>query len=441
MSLESREESARSERQQPAAAKSSPWRRVLRAVAMYLLPVVVIVGGGIGAVRLYQTGPKARQRPPQARDTLVQVATVSRTSANATVHVMGTVVAAQEVTLQPRVSGEVIKLSPEFVPGGRFKAGEFILQIDPKDYELTVEKTRSQVAQAQYELKMEQGAQEIARHEWELLGVEETATEQDRELALRKPHLIKANAALAAANAAVREAKLDLERTTIIAPFNAIVTTESVDVGAQVTQQTQLGTLVGTDEYWVRAAVPVDQLGWIRFPGRDGKGGSTAAIRQQLATDLHNEWTGRVVRLMGDLEPEGRMARVLISVRDPLRLGSGDEAGLPLLIGSYVSVAIEGREVKDVIPLPRTALRDGDSVWLMNDGNKLEIANVSVVWRDRDTVWVREGIEPGQRLVVSDLPAPVEGMGLTLGGDSTADTAEHELAYQAGEDGNHADTK
>jgi len=354
---------------------------------------------------------------------------------------MGTVVAAQEVTLQPRVSGEVIKLSPEFVPGGRFKAGEFILQIDPKDYELTVEKTRSQVAQAQYELKMEQGAQEIARHEWELLGVEETATEQDRELALRKPHLIKANAALEAANAAVREAKLDLERTTIIAPFNAIVTTESVDVGAQVTQQTQLGTLVGTDEYWVRAAVPVDQLGWIRFPGRDGKGGSTAAIRQQLATDLHNEWTGRVVRLMGDLEPEGRMARVLISVRDPLRLGSGDEAGLPLLIGSYVSVAIEGREVKDVIPLPRTALRDGDSVWLMNDGNKLEIANVSVVWRDRDTVWVRDGIEPGQRLVVSDLPAPVEGMGLTLGGDSTADTAEHELAYQAGEDGNHADTK
>jgi len=441
MTLESREESARSEGPEPTRARPGPWRRVLRAVAMYLLPVVVIVGGGLGAVRLYQTGPKARQRPPQARDTLVQVATVSRTSANATVHVMGTVVAAQEVVLQPRVSGEVIKLSPEFVPGGRFKVGEFILQIDPKDYELTVEKTRSQVAQAQYEVKLEQGAQEIARHEWELLGAEETATEQDRELALRRPHLIKANAALAAANAAVREAKLNLERTTIIAPFNAIVTTESVDVGAQVTQQTQLGTLVGTDEYWVRAAVPVDQLGWIRFPGRDGEGGSNAAIRQQLATDLHNEWTGRVVRLMGDLEPEGRMARVLISVQDPLRSNSSDEAGLPLLIGSYVSVVIEGRQVKDVIPLPRTALRDGDSIWIMNDRSKLEIRDVNVVWRDRDTVWVRDGIEPGQRLVVSDLAAPVAGMGLTLGGERTEDTPENELAYQADKDSANADTE
>jgi multidrug efflux pump subunit AcrA (membrane-fusion protein) len=297
------------------------------------------------------------------------------------------------------------------------------------------------VAQAQYEVKLEQGAQEIARHEWKLLGVEETASEQDRELALRKPHLIKANAALEAANAGLREAKLDLERTTIIAPFNAIVKTESVDIGAQVTPQSQLGTLVGTDEYWVRAAVPVDQLGWIRFPGADGEGGSTATIRQQLGTDVHNDWTGRVVRLMGDLEPEGRMARVLVSVQDPLRLSSGEKAGLPLLIGSYVSVVIEGREVRDVIPVPRTALRDGDSVWIMNDQNKLEICHVNVVWRSRDTVWVRDGIEPGQRLVVTDLPAPVEGMGLTLGSERTEATPENELAYQTDKDPAHADTK
>jgi len=441
MTLELKEESQRRERQVPGESTSGSWRRALRAIAMYLLPVVAIVGGGIGAVRLYQTGPKARQRPPQARDTLVQVATVSRTSADAKIHVMGTVIAAQEVALQPQVSGEIIKLSPEFVPGGCFKAGEFILQIDPKDYELTVEKTRSQVAQAQYEVKLEQGAQEIARHEWELLGVEETATEQDRELALRKPHLIKANAALEAANAALREAKLNLERTTIIAPFNAIVTSESVDVGAQVTQQTQLGTLVGTDEYWVRAAVPVDQLGWIQFPGRDGEGGSTATVRQQLATDLHNEWTGLVVRLMGDLEPEGRMARVLISVQDPLNSTASGEGGLPLLIGSYVSVVIEGRPVKDVIALPRAALRDGDSIWVMNDQSKLEIRTVDIVWRSRDMVLVRDGVEPGQRLVVSDLPAPVEGMGLTLGGERAEDAPEYELTYQAHKDGDHADTK
>ncbi len=390
-------------------------RRVIRGLLLYLLPLCVIAGAGGGAMYLVETAPKARQRKPKAKETLVEVTEVQRTDAQAVVQVMGTVVAAQEVILQPRVSGEVVRLSPKLVPGGRFEADEFMLRIDPSDYELAVQRAQAQIAQCEYDLKMELGHQEIAKREWELLGAEKNASELDRELALRKPHLAKFRAALKGAEAALREAELDLERTTIRAPFSCVVTEENVDLGAQVTSQTRLATLVGTDAYWVRAAVPVDQLDWIRFPSADGRGGSAARIHQQFGTERQKHCVGRVVRLMGDLEPEGRMARVLISVRDPLRLDSPGESACPLLIGAYVNIEIDGREVKDVFRLPRRLLRDGGKVWIMNDERSLEIRPVDVVWRSRDNVLVRRGLSEGDRVIVSDLPAPVAGMKLTLG--------------------------
>jgi RND family efflux transporter MFP subunit len=396
--------------------------RFVRALLMYLLPVVVVVGGVIGAKHLVDTAPKAERRPMPPQATPVRVEALARTSARAGVQVMGEVIPSRRITLQPRVNGEIVRLSPQFVAGGRFTAGEFMLQIDPKDYELALQQARSQVAQAQYELKVEQGHQEIARREWDLLNLADNADDVDRELALREPHLIKAKAALQAAEAAVREAQLALERTVIEAPFNCMVADENIDLGSQVAAQTQLATLVGTDEYWIRAAVPVDQLQWIEFPGKPAVEGSPVDIRQELGTGVQGEWQGQVVRLMSGLEPQGRMAQVLVSVPDPLRPG-GSDWHVPLLIGAYVNVTIQGRVAEDVFTLPRTALRDGQRVWIMNEEAALEIRDVQVVWRNRDSVLVRTGLREGERLVVSELAAPVAGMALVASGGRTPQVA------------------
>lgn len=427
----------------PPAGNHRPgtMRRIGSTVVIYLLPLIVITGGVLGAKHLYETGPRAKRRPPEKQATRVLVKTLTQTSENAIIHVMGTVIASKEVLLQPRVSGEIVKLNTKFVPGGRFEENEFILQIDPQDYELTVEKTRSQIAQAEYELKLEQGQQEIAQHEWNLLGTGDAASELDRELALRKPHLAKARAELTAAKAALQEAQLNLERTTIRAPFNSIVTEENVDIGAQVSPQTRLGTLVGTDEYWVRASVPVDELHWIRFPATRREEGSPAIVRQQLGNGTGNKWEGQVVRLVGDLEPQGRMARVLISVQNPLHPDVSEANGIPLLIGAYVNVVIEGRRIENVVALPRTALRDGEKVWIMNDQGRLEIRDVAVIYRNRDTILVGSGITAAERLIVSDLPAPVAGMNLTLGNDLPAGLDAKELVSHEDEDVEHAQSE
>jgi hypothetical protein len=187
-----------------------------------------------------------------------------------------------------------------------------------------------------------------------------------------------------------------------------------VDVGSLVTPQTQLATLVGTDEYWVRAAIPVEQLRWIRIPRDDGESGSSARVLQRLGTALSTQWDGRIVRLLGDLEPQGRMARVLLSVPDPL--GDGETAGssVPLLMGSYVDVVIEGSALHDVFTISRDELRDGDTIWLMDDQDRLDVRRVDIAYHGRDEVLVRDGIAAGARIVTSDLPAPMPNMPLRV---------------------------
>ncbi len=388
-------------------------RRVARILARGVLPLVVAAGGVAGAIQIYRTAPEAHRVKPASVATLVEVKAAQRSDERVIVRAMGTVVAARTVTLQPRVSGEIIELNDAFMPGGLLNTGDPILRIDPRDYELALEQSDSLVADARYGVKMELGHQEIAKREWSLLGAERDASELDRELALRKPHLEKANAALTAALAARKKAELDLQYTTIRAPFNSIVTTKGVDLGARVSTQTQLATLIGTDEYWVQVSIPVDRLKWIALPRGETEVGAGVRIHQSIGDAAHAEWAGRVVRLLGDLEPVGRMARLLVEVEDPLGLQSPDQPRPPLLIGSYVNVEIEGAALHDVTVIPRNALRDADRVWLVGEDNRLVVHQVEVVWRNRDQVFVR-GIGEGAPLIVSALATPVEGMTLRV---------------------------
>jgi len=265
---------------------------------------------------------------------------------------------------------------------------------------------RSAVTDAEYALKLELGHQEVAKREWELLNQGKPAQDMEKELALRQPHLDKARADLSAAEAELKAATLDLERTQITVPFNAMVRSKSVDLGSQVTLQDSLAELVGTDAYRVQVSLPVDRLEWIDVPVKAGAPGSKARINY----GQEHECSGKVIRLMGDLATEGRMARILVEVADPLGLKTSNKNHAPLLIGEYVRVKILGRKLNGVFQIPRTALRDNSSVWIIKEKKILEIRKVQPVWRDADVVLLKDDLKTGEQLIVSDLAAPVEGM-------------------------------
>jgi RND family efflux transporter MFP subunit len=392
-----------------------------RKVVFALLPPVVLLLAVGGAVWLIKTSPKPRQGPPREQVALVKTVALQRARRRIVLRTTGTVVPARRVTLRSRVSGEIVEVSPEFVPGARFVQGEVILRIDPEDYRLAVESRKADVARAEFEYKLELGQQDIAKREWSLVEDKADATGLDEELTLRKPHLRKATAALEGAQAALGKAELDLKRTGITAPFNLLVLDRQVNLGAQVSPQTALAEIVGTDEYWVEVTIPADRLPWVRLPGAEGEPGSPARVRTPAGLEVQAEWPGRVIQRRANLERAGRLAQLIVSVQNPLNGARGGSA-VALLLGMYVRVEIEGPEMEAVFSVPRMNLQHGDSVWLMNADDRLEIRKVEIAWRDREQVLVRRGLADGERLVVSDIPAPVPGMLLKEQGKTEAES-------------------
>ncbi len=403
---------ADSEREADAAgtgARETVAGRRWRWAAKGLLPFLVVGAGVFGMSTIKNSVPKVQKRPVPQEEVLVQVEPLRLSDQRVTLEAMGSVIPAIEIVLKSRVAGEVVEISPGFVEGGLLKAGQQILKIDPQDYVLDIQQKRSAVTRAQSALKLEMGHQDVAKREWELLNQGRPADPMDLELALRRPHLEKARADLAAAEADLKQAELNLARTRVVSPVNAIVRGKSVEVGSQVAVQESLAALVGADAFWVRVSVPVDRLGWIDVPRQVGEAGSRARVfygdRQQI--------DGRVIKLLGDLEAEGRMARVLVEIADPLGIGAGGDR-VPLLIGEYVRVEMEGRELREVYRIPRAALRDNERIWIAGADKRLEIRDVETVWRDAETVLLRDGLSPGELLVTSDIPAPVAGMALKI---------------------------
>ncbi len=389
------------------------------------LPLLIVAGGLVGARKLIATGPKHERRPPGERTAVVETVRLQRTDRPITISTTGTVVPTLQLQLQPRVSGQIVQLNPKLVPGGRLQKGEMALALDPTDYQLALRNAQAQLAQAQFSLKTELGQQDIARHEWTLLDNKDKATALDEELALRKPHLEQAQANLDAAKAGVERAKLDLERCTVRAPFDAMVVERNVATGAMVSSQTTLATLVATSEYWVTATVPAARLPWIALPTA-GQEGASATVYTTGANGGQGRWTGRIIQLLPGLETNGRLARVLVSVANPLARDT------PLLLNSFVSVEIQGRTLEKVFVLPRSAVHEGNVVRLLGPDSRLVFQEVSPIWSEAESVVVAKGLEEGSELVLTDMASAVPGLKVVLAGDEPATGPETPAASLRG---------
>ena len=372
-----------------------------------LWPAAVVICAVLAGYVMIKTGPTTKRRPPAGTAKLVEVSPIRISDQPTSVEAMGTVLASREITLTPRVSGQVVAVSPEFEPGGLFHQGDLVVQIDPADHRLIVQQRESALAKAEGAHRLEMGLQAVALRDFELLN--ETIAEEDRDLVLRKPQLQSAEAAVASARAALEDAQLDLDRTRVRAPFNALLSERRTNVGGQVSASSPLGALVGVDTFWVETSVPVDQLRWIEIPSTSADPGAAARIYNEAAWGPAAYRSGAVIRMHAGLEPRGRMARLLIAVPDPLALRPGNEGQPRMILSSYVRVEIEGKTLSGVAAIPRSALRDGDRVYLMDGQDRLEIRQIDVLFRAAGSVLAR-GVRDAERLVTTNLSAPVPGM-------------------------------
>lgn len=355
--------------------------------------------GVVGAVIIFKTKQQPSRRPMSAMIPVVEVAELSAVSTSVTVNCMGTVIADRQAALQAEVTGRIVDLMPGLVEGALVRKDDVLLTIDPRDYQLAVAQAEATLHSAQSSLRLEEGEQAVAKHERELIGSNVSLDGAYEDLMLREPQLKAARAAVETAEAALDTAKLNLERTDVRAPFDGVVQAVHVDEGDFASSSKTLVELVAADRFFVRTSLPVSSLAM--FPGI---GENEFGAEIQLTDGGFR--SGRIYKLLPDLSEQGRMARILVAVDNPL----SSENGRPMLLGEYVRVKLMGKEVQDVFLIDRSSLHDGSVIWLIDEDNRMHIRSAERIQGYENQVMIRSEIPDGWKLVTSDIAAPVEGM-------------------------------
>jgi len=314
----------------------------------------------------------------------------------------GSVRARHEIEVVARVGGVIESVNGAFVPGGFFQQGDSLVQIEPADYRHALTRTESQVASAAATLAQEEGMAKQAKREWRDLG-----TDKANNLFLRKPQLAAASAALEAAKADRDQAKLNLERTSVEAPFAGRVVETLVDIGQYVTPGTKLARIHSTGVAEVRLPLTDHQLSLLELPlGRAIENGPAVRLAANLAGE-EREWRGQIVRTEAAIDPNSRFVYAVAQVQNPY------QGEAPLINGLFVEAQIAGKTYDDITLLPRQALHEGDHILVLNAENQLGHREVELLQAVGDQVWLRGNIASGEQVVISSLGYSREGMVLS----------------------------
>ncbi|KEI70097.1 efflux RND transporter periplasmic adaptor subunit [Endozoicomonas elysicola] len=381
-----------------------------------IAPCLVLVLGAAAASYYLESKPRIRARKGQTVARLVQTHTVQTESARPVITGNGQVRAIHEVNLRSRLKGEITRLPDQYIPGGQISRGEVLLQIDPRDHELAIQKARAGVAKAQATLEEEKGRHRVARLEYELSG--NTLSDNEIALVLRKPQLAEAEASLKRAEAELTEAQIDYERTHIKAPFDGQIRARHVSIGSVIQENTNLFDLVATDAFWLEVSLPAQYLTWLTFPASGENTtvneckGSRVHIRNTVSwpEDMYRQ--GCLVSLLPELDDKVRTATILVEIKDPLSLKPDNRDKPKILVNEFLQAEIRGHQIDHVVSLPRRLLQQGNRVWLMDGDNKLESREVSIAYHGRDDVLINGGLVAGEKLVTTSLPGAIEGIAL-----------------------------
>jgi RND family efflux transporter MFP subunit len=383
-----------------------------------VLPFVVIALGVLGLVGMIAARPKVETKPPESLPPLIRVATVEVRDLQLSVVAQGSVAPRTETSLVPEVSGRVDWVSPSLAPGGFFDQGDTLLRIERRDAEVVLRQAEAAVARAASEVRL---ARANLKRSKDLSGQGVVST---AELDTATNNAGVAEAVLLEAEAQLERARTDLERTEIVAPFPGRVRDKMVDVGQFVNRGTAVATIYSVDYAEVRLPIPDDQLAYVDLPmqyrdGEDEVYQPPVTLRAHIAGQPF-EWKGSIVRTEGEIDPRSRMVHAVAQVADPYGRTAGTSRP-PLAVGLFVEAEILGREFKNVVVLPRSAVRGDDRV-LVVDGDRLRFRPVEVLRAERENVIIGGGIRAGERVAISPIEAAVDGMRVRI---ADGDDAHH----------------
>lgn len=363
-----------------------------------LLPVLLLGGGYLGYQKLSVKEEAVPRIQRERRVVETEAMLLRRSDYRVSFTSQGVAQPHNETGLTPRVSGRIIKISPEFESGSFFEKGAVLLELDPTDFQAALSAAEARLARAEATLAQESARAEQALLDWNDLGY----TEEPTDLVLRKPQLKEANADVKAATADLSDAQRDLERTQVIAPYAGRVKSRLVGLGQSVSSGTTLGEIYSTDFAEIRLSLSARELDHIKLPHNPGDAPVPVTLTDALSDFAPQTWEGSIVRTEGTLDEKSRKLFVIARVDDPFGLQNDTENNNPLRIGQPVRAELQGNLIHDVFVIPRSTLRRPGEITLIHPEEfTLLRQKIDPIWTDELNLLVRDELTEGWHLVTS----------------------------------------
>ncbi|MEZ9159684.1 efflux RND transporter periplasmic adaptor subunit [Vibrio lentus] len=283
-----------------------------------------------------------------------------------------------ELMFSTEVGGRVETISSQFETGQVISQGEVIANIDSTSYQQAVTQAKANVAQAQLDLLEEQRQGEQAKSEWQRSGL---SGEPDSPLVLREPQLAQVTAALENAKLELVKAQQDLEKTTLVAPFDSLVVSRDVQPGSYAQTGAQIATLYSIDE--VEVYVPLSENQWLSLPNSDN-----TQLKEQpwpvtlSSSDGQYQWQGYVERVEQHLQQDTRQRSLIVKVDNPL------EQEKDLYPGTFVQATISGKQLTQLWELPASALSQQGDLWFVDNNSQLSKSNADVEFEKGGLIYI-----------------------------------------------------
>ncbi len=381
-----------------AAPKKRAW---LRKTLVILVPILIFAFAffGLFAMQAGKQKPEVQKR----RDPTLAVMAVPafRETVVLDVVVQGQTRPRTQVDMSPQVGGKIIYVSPQFVAGGQFSKGDTLLRLEQADYQVAVLRAEAAVARAEQVVVREKAEGQIAAEDWKDLGRGGAPSA----LTLRKPQLAEAEASLKSAQADLDNAKLQLGRTFIRAPFNGRISERFADIGQFVGPGTRLAQIFSTESVEVPLSINDADLTRLALPVSMSASDKTANLDVTLSAVIageRREWAGKIVRTGGVFDPQTRTISAIAEVKDPFGKGMSKD-GFPLPPGLFVEAEILGQTLEDAIVIPRDSLRPEDKVYVVDDKGEAQSRDAVVLDTNADRAVIASGVEPGELVIISPL--------------------------------------
>lgn len=361
----------------------------------------IFIAIGIGGYYLFSNMKKPpAEKPKRDQTPIVTTQPIVLEELTLDVSSYGLVEPKYETELVAQIHGEIVELSSLFIPGGFVKKGQLLAQIDPSDYQAALIDAEANLASAQASLLEEKAKGKVAEDEWKRI-----TNNSPTALSLRKPQLAQEEAKVKAAKARVMTAKRNLERTNIVAPYDAIIESRLLGLGAYVSVGNKLGKLLATDVAQVRLPVAEQKLSFLVNEGTN----SSVVLMSDIA-GVKAHWQANIVMNEGVIDARSRMNYLVAEIDDPYNLNGNSK---PIKFGAYVKAKIIGKKIANVASIPRYLITD-NGLATLNDELKLHYVVVNIVREQGTEVIVQGDLSQGQLVVTSVLNYPLEGMQLAL---------------------------